>query len=369
TAWAAAETGGDRGPIAGRLRVGRALRNHFDRVNAAVGDGRLTFDHARTLANASNPRIADVFAAAQDEIVALAQASTFPQWKRDVIALAEHADADGVEPDPYAGNELHLSKTLDGRTEIGGSFSAAIGLAIRTAINAKASELFRRFSHDHNLTPDMEIPARKVLRALALDELIRIATGAEPGSGGVPRAEVTLLLHDHEVTDAEGTPIPQADADVWGCDPEVWAVVANEMGIPVDVGHTKRLATIAQRRAIAIRDGGCTFPGCDAPIDWCDHHHVWDWHKGGPTDMANLIALCRHHHGVTHRTGWKMTLDADQIPHWTTPTGDHLTGQRHHRTCDHERGSPGPSDRPNRPRRQPDQPPPTRRDHVPVARC
>ncbi|HET8929492.1 MAG TPA: DUF222 domain-containing protein [Acidimicrobiales bacterium] len=331
TSWVAAATGCARGPITGRLRVGRSLRNHFDRVDDAVCDGRLSFDHAKTLSDVDNPRITDILTGAQDEIIALAEASTFPQWKRDVIALAEHADADGVEPDPYADNELRFAKTLDGRTELSGSFDAANGLAFRTALNSKTDELFKKFNRERELSPDLEVPSRKVLRALALAELLRIAVGAEPGSGVAPRAEVTLVVHNNETCDPDGTPMRQAAADVWGCDPEVWAVMVNEMGIPVDVGYTKRLATIAQRRAIAVRDGGCIFPGCDAPIDWCDHHHVLDWHRGGPTDLSNLVALCRHHHGVTHRNGWSMILDGDQIPHWTSPSGDHFIGQRHHR--------------------------------------
>jgi hypothetical protein len=331
TAWVSAAAGCARGPITGRLRVGRSLRNHFDRVDEAVCDGRLTFDHAKTLSDVDNPRITDILTGSQDEIIALAETSTFPQWKRDMIALAEHADADGKEPDPYEGNELQLAKTLDGSTDLTGTLDAANGLLVRNAIAAMTDELFKRFRQDHDLSGDLTVPRRNVLQALALAELIRTAIGAEPGSGSSPHAEVTLVLHDHETCDAEGTPLPRAAADVWGCDPDLWAVIVNHMGVPTDVGHTARLATTAQRRAIAVRDGGCTFPGCDAPVEWCDHHHALDWRKGGSTDLSNLVALCRHHHGVTHRTGWTMTLDDDQIPHWTSPSGDHLVGQRHHR--------------------------------------
>jgi hypothetical protein len=53
--WAAAATGGARGPIVGRMKVGRSLRNHFDRVDEAVSDGRLSFDHAKTLSDVDNP--------------------------------------------------------------------------------------------------------------------------------------------------------------------------------------------------------------------------------------------------------------------------------------------------------------------------
>ncbi|MBS1848660.1 MAG: DUF222 domain-containing protein, partial [Actinobacteria bacterium] len=255
TAWAAAQTGGARGGIVSRLKVGRALRDHFDVIDRAVCDEKLSFDHAKTLADVVNPRITGVLAAAQNEIVALADASTFAQWKRDVTALAEHADTDGPEPDPCERNELRLPKALDGRTEIAGSLDPANGLIVRNAIEAKADELFRRFTRDHDLTGDLGIPDRKALRAQALVELLCIAQGAEPGSGGVPRAEVTLVLHNHAVTDPEGTPIPRAAADVWGCDPDLWAVIVDDMGRPVDVGRRQRLATIAQRRAIAVRDG------------------------------------------------------------------------------------------------------------------
>lgn len=350
TSWVTRETGCARGPVRSRMIVGRSLRNHFDQVDDAIVDGRLGFDHAKTLCDSANPRVVDLLAGAQDQIIALAETSSFDSWKRDVIALAEHADADGPEPDPYEGNELVLSKTIDRTTVVQGSLDAANALILRTALDAKTDELFKRFTRDHNQSPDLEIPGRRVLRALALIELVREATGAEPGSGSAPRAEVTLVVHDHETCDPDGTPLPQAATDVWGCDPDIWAVVVNTMGIPIDVGHTQRLATLAQRRAIATRDGGCTFPGCDAPITWCDHHHVIAWHQGGPTDLANLVALCRHHHGVTHRNGWTLTLDDEQVPHWTTPSGDHLTGQRHHRQGHHRRcarGDPDPDSDPD----------------------
>jgi hypothetical protein len=56
----------------------------------------------------------------------------------------------------------------------------------------------------------------------------------------------------------------------------------------------------AQRRALAIRDGGCVEPGCTAPPEWCDAHHKWHWAHGGPTDLANLELRCRRHHITAH---------------------------------------------------------------------
>ena len=68
------------------------------------------------------------------------------------------------------------------------------------------------------------------------------------------------------------------------------------------------------------------FPGCDAPVNWCDAHHVRRHSDGGPTEMTNLALLCRRHHGIVHRDGWSMTAnpdpgDGEGFYRITTPTG------------------------------------------------
>jgi len=106
-------------------------------------------------------------------------------------------------------------------------------------------------------------------------------------------------------------------------------VIVDSLGVPLDMGRKIRYANRAQRRALAVRDGGCVWLGCDMPVGWTDAHHITPWEHGGPTDLANLALLCRHHHGVTHRTGWTMTAHADQTFTWLTPGGQTLHSQRH----------------------------------------
>ncbi|MBS1848605.1 MAG: HNH endonuclease [Actinobacteria bacterium] len=108
---------------------------------------------------------------------------------------------------------------------------------LRSLLEATEARLLAEL--DTRGTTDLDVPSRKQLRAEALVELLRIAQSAEPGAGTLPRAEVTLLLHNH---------------------------------------------------------------------------HVTDWDHGGPTNLDNLVALCRYHHGVTHRTGWTLHLDHTQTP-------------------------------------------------------
>jgi hypothetical protein len=80
---------------------------------------------------------------------------------------------------------------------------------------------------------------------------------------------------------------------------------------PLEVGRTSRVVTPVQRAALAVRGGGCGFPGCDRPLAWCEAHHLRHWLHGGPTDLANLALLCRAHHRAVHEGGWRLARSPD----------------------------------------------------------
>ena len=71
--------------------------------------------------------------------------------------------------------------------------------------------------------------------------------------------------------------------------------------------------------ALHTRDGGCSFPGCTHPPNWCDRHHILDWILGGLTDLDNLTLLCRYHHTHFLQKGWTCRLNADGLPEWIPP--------------------------------------------------
>jgi|SRR5690625_4409450 len=77
----------------------------------------------------------------------------------------------------------------------------------------------------------------------------------------------------------------------------------------LNVGRASRLATTAQRRAVAARqEGTCAAPGCQ--LTRLDIHHVAYWQRdGGPTDLSNLIGLCNRCHHLVHQG--KLVIDAD----------------------------------------------------------
>jgi HNH endonuclease len=98
---------------------------------------------------------------------------------------------------------------------------------------------------------------------------------------------------------------------------------------PLDVGRASRVIQPAQRSALAVRDGGCIFPGCDRPLAWCDAHHLVHWLDGGPTDLANLALLCRAHHRAVHEGGWRLTRQPDSRL-TATPPHRRSPPRRHH---------------------------------------
>jgi hypothetical protein len=59
------------------------------------------------------------------------------------------------------------------------------------------------------------------------------------------------------------------------------------------------------RRALAVRDGSCRFPGCERR-HYVDGHHIIPWSQGGETKLDNLVLLCRHHHRLVHEGGFSV---------------------------------------------------------------
>jgi hypothetical protein len=86
----------------------------------------------------------------------------------------------------------------------------------------------------------------------------------------------------------------------------------------VNLGREQRLYSRRQRIALAVRDGGCRWPGCDRPPSWTEAHHVQHWLRDhGRTDLADGLLLCRHHHLLLHNEGWQIRRDGGDF--WLTP--------------------------------------------------
>ena len=89
-------------------------------------------------------------------------------------------------------------------------------------------------------------------------------------------------------------------------------VTVDECGNSLDVGREQRLFTQRQKLALAVRDGGCVWPGCRVPASYCEAHHCdhW-WEHLGRTDVGRGVLLCRFHHLLLHNNRWRITRDGN----------------------------------------------------------
>ena len=115
------------------------------------------------------------------------------------------------------------------------------------------------------------------------------------------------------------------------CDAEVWRIILDPAtSRPLELGRSHRLVPGWLRKALHARDRGCRFPGCDAPTEWTDGHHLAHWSQGGRTDIDNLLSLCRHHHVLVHEAGWSIMLDGSTgVVTVRRPNGEVYAPPRH----------------------------------------
>src|SRR5690606_6428940 len=77
------------------------------------------------------------------------------------------------------------------------------------------------------------------------------------------------------------------------------AGAAPDSGV-LNVGRTRRVATLRQRKAVEAHQANrCATPACNLPV--AEIHHLTWWSAGGPTDLDNLIGLCEPCHRLVHQ--------------------------------------------------------------------
>lgn len=341
TTWAARATHGARATWARRRRLGRVMVD-FAGFARAVATGSLGIEHVEAIAAVLNDRNRDALVEVERNLLVIAHHSSFEEFRRQVARLARLADGDGSEPDCRRLDSAALSADGGGGVHLRGSFSGHQAAVIAEAVNREMLEQHRCAVADQRAGGD-PVPATEVLRARAVFELIRRGAAVGPSEGTAPRVETVIVFHHDDSRApfrvADGEPLSPATVELLTCDADHHAVVLGAGGSPLWSGRRFRHATRGIRRALAARDGGCAFPGCDAPPSWCDAHHVRHWTDGGATDPDNLVLLCRSHHGLAHSSAWDLLVEP--VPAdgrgptdprvrfvWVTPRGGHMECQR-----------------------------------------
>lgn len=148
--------------------------------------------------------------------------------------------------------------------------------------------------------------------------------------GAAPTLVIAVTEEDLEAgtgwahIDSADAPVPLRVARHTACAGVIQRISLDRTGRIRRLGTEERVFNRHQRRAIALRDGGCLIPGCGVPAAWCEIHHVTEHARGGPTHTDNGVLLCWHHHRFIDTGPWQIRMNQGvpevKAPRWFDPT-------------------------------------------------
>ena len=121
---------------------------------------------------------------------------------------------------------------------------------------------------------------------------------AGPGTAGPVHPN---RLEEHSGSGAWTGPQTRARIEAVLCDARISRLLLDLDGTIRSLVSLTDQITPAQRRAVSARDRHCVAKGCHRPPAFCDVHHLIHRADGGPTEVGNLVLLCRRHHVAWHR--------------------------------------------------------------------
>jgi hypothetical protein len=212
----------------------------------------------------------------------------------------------------------------DGCLSVSGKFDPISASILKSKIGRLVESMFH--------SGDKEVPVEVMPWIEPNDHrqaqaLIALVSGASETFSDVPaRAEIVVHVDLETLKSglhaggtcrtALGADLPVETVRRLACEAEILPVVLDGRSVPIDVGRSKRLATVHQRRALEAIHPTCAIPDCEVIFDHCNVHHIEYWAMsdsggGGATDLNNMVPLCSRHHHAAHEGGWKLQLDPD----------------------------------------------------------
>ncbi len=312
-------------------------------VASSVSGGDITVGAASAIQQGLGSPSADV---AADDLADAAhtlvvEAAMLPPEKvaRRARELRDQLDADGVaDREALLRNKryLRLTPLPDGMTRIDGLLDPESAALVTDSIDLVTAPRRGgpRFVDETQKTRATEIindPRTTAQLALdALVEMIRIAGAADQGRvfgtrkpGVLLHATVTDLDRRAGAGHLEGqsSSVSLATVERRACADGYLPILFDDCGQALNLGRTQRLFSDRQRIVLAAIWGGCAIPGCDRPPSWTEAHHADEWERhNGPTDIANGVLLCRHHHMWVHDNGRRIRRRG--IEFWLEPPPD-----------------------------------------------
>lgn len=296
------------------LRSGRELVRTARKVQVlpelacAAAEGRLSWEQLRAAARfATGETDADL-------------ADELPGWTADQVESAARSCRPRTR---HHAEEAHRRRGIRLRPDAEAGGSRITGFLPTEMAATVHDELERRALLD---APAPETGVRAPLAARMADALHDLCDDATADRGDP--ADGPVVVHvEAEVADGMRSgngqvgevPVCRDGVLRHLCDAPLEYSIDDEAGRTVGIARRSRAVPRWLRRRILHRDGRCRFPTCPRPIRHV--HHLVHWQAGGPTDDANLVGLCWHHHRSVHEGGWSVRGDPRDQLTFTSPEG------------------------------------------------
>jgi len=294
------------------VRVARAT-DQLDLVRDAWVSGRTTTEHVHVVEAARHSaRDNDAFAEFEPALTDVCESSTvddtiavLARW-RDALDAHRQTD-DDLKKKIIERRRLKLSPVGDQ-----GVINGACDLG-DFAIIKEAIEIELQRGH---VEGDERTPAQQRLDALVAI-CKRVLDRRDPAGSNRPHIiigtdpQTVAGLAVGRTQTSTGITLPMSTIQRLACDAFLCRVILDTDSQNIDLGRAVRTFTFEQRKAMFIRDGGCTFPGCSRPAADCEAHHFPPWEQGGLTNMRDGTLACWAHHRLVHELGWTITRNTD----------------------------------------------------------
>ena len=209
---------------------------------------------------------------------------------------------------------LHVYQDVDGTVVVRGRLEPEAGAVLMQALTAARDvQQAKAATFDAvNVSAETRSFAQQQADALVLVAETALHHGIDPGTPG-ERYQVVVHVDADVLADAEapGQSVVEGGARVsaetsqrLACDASRVEMRHDADGVIVEVSARTRTIPTALRRALAYRDHGCRFPGCDLPFGQA--HHISTGRRAGLRRSPNLVLLCRRHHRAVHEEGFQV---------------------------------------------------------------
>jgi Domain of unknown function (DUF222) len=293
-----------------RVSVARSLAE-LPETESALANAEIGYQHVAHIARTAEAVGVETVRDAEEILLTAARQLGPGQFRIVTWHLRHAVDPDGALAEANKLHErryLHISE-MNGMFHLDGLFDAEGGALLRTTINA----LSKPTSADDRSPKQRRADALLEIARQTLDrcDLPRIG-GQRPHLTITTTVETLAGLAGNSGADLEwGLPLPGETLRRLACDASIRLVVRDADGRVLDMTEARRTISPSLRRAAAMRDKHCRFPGCDRPADWTVGHHVRHACRGGRTSLPNTMLLCGFHHRLVHEGGWEIVWGPD----------------------------------------------------------